>query len=230
MSGRETKRHWLDYVAAWVAACAAIGSLLGAGASWYQFKASRDQLQSMKFDQRPWISLEMQPEGPLVRDENNGLAYTFAYSLNNVGRSPAFNVMFTALMMPLADRKETGPASGGFSYPEPVAARRRTVAQTCQENDVARAQGMGEVLFPNAAQNRRWKAHSPGPARGWVPGFAVVACVEYQFSGDPTVHKTVRVFDLMPREYGKMIHLDASNGDTQELVFFPHPVEGFSAD
>ena len=230
MSERETKKHWLDYVAAWVALCAAIGSLLGAGASWYQFKASRDQLQSMKFDQRPWISLEMQPEGPLVRDENNGLAYTFGDSLNNVGRSPAFNVMFTATMMPLADPKERPPASGGFSYPEPVAALRRAIAQTCHENDVARAQRMGEVMFPNAVQNLRWKAHSPGPAKGFVPGFAVVACVEYQFSGDPAVHETVRVFDLAPREYGKMIHLDASSGDPPELVFFPHPVEGFSAD
>jgi hypothetical protein len=93
MSERETKKHWLDYVAAWVALCAAIGSLLGAGASWYQFKASRDQLQSMKFDQRPWISLEMQPEGPLVRDENNGLAYTFGYSLSRTSRNQTGNTM-----------------------------------------------------------------------------------------------------------------------------------------
>ena len=126
--------------------------------------------------------------------------------------------------------KTRPPASGGFSYPEPVAALRRAIAQTCHENDVARAQRMGEVMFPNAVQNLRWKAHSPGPAKGFVPGFAVVACVEYQFSGDPAVHETVRVFDLAPREYGKMIHLDASSGDPPELVFFPHPVEGFSAD
>lgn len=230
MSGRETNKHWLDYVAAWVALCAAIGSLLGAGASWYQFRASRDQLQSMKFDQRPWVSLEMEPEGPFVHDESNGLAYTFRYSLNNVGRSPAFNVMFTATMMPLADPKETPPVSGGFSYPEPLEALRRAIAQTCQENDVARAQGMGEVMFPNAAQNLRGKAHSPGLAKGFVPGFVVVACVAYQFSGDPTVHKTVRVFNLEPREYGKMIHLDSSNGDSPELVFSPQLVEGFSAD
>jgi len=73
----------------------------------------------------------MQLEGPLVRGESNGLAYTCAYSLNNVGRSPAFKVMFTVAMMPLADPKATGPASDSFSYPEPVAALRRTIAQTC---------------------------------------------------------------------------------------------------
>jgi hypothetical protein len=230
MSERETKKHWLDYVAAWVALFAAIGSVFGAGASWYQFKASREQLQAMKFDQRPWISLEMQPEGPLVRDENNGMAYTFGYRLNNVGRSPAFNVMFTATMMPLANPQERPPAFGGFSYPEPNEALRRTVAQACQADAFARAQGMGEVMFPTAVQNLRWKAHSQGPAKGFVPGFAIVACVEYQFSGDPTVHKTVRVFDLEPREHGKMIHLNAFDGALQELVFFPHPIEGFSAD
>jgi len=230
MSEREAKKHWLDYVAAWVALCAAIGSLLGAGASWYQFKASRDQLQSMKFDQRPWISLEMQPEGPLARDENNGLAYTFGYSLSNVGRSPAFNVMFTATMMPLADPIEGPPTSGGFSYPEPVAALQRAIAQVCNANTDARAQGMGEVMFPGAAQNLRWKAHSTGADKGFVPGFAVVACVEYQFSGDPAVHKTVRVFDLVPRGYGKMIRLSASSGDPTELVFIRHQIAGFSAD
>jgi len=53
---------------------------------------------------------------------------------------------------------------------------------------------------------------------------------KYQFSGDPALHKPVCVFDLAPHEYGKMIHLDASNGYPQELVFFPPPVEGFSAD
>lgn len=230
MSGSETSRHWLDYVAVWVALFAAIGSLLGAGASWYQFKASREQLLSMKFDQRPWISLDMQPEGPLVRDENNGMAYTFGYSLNNVGRSPAFNVIFTATMTPLADPMGTPPPASGFSYPEPVAAIRRATANTCQTNDDARAQGIGEVMFPGAVRNLRWKAHSPRPAKGFVPGFAVVACVSYQFSGDRVVHKTVRVFDLEPREYGRMIHLDASGGDPIEVVFVPQQVEGFSAD
>lgn len=230
MSETEPRRHWLDYVGVWVALFAAVGSLLGAGASWYQFKASREQLQSMKFDQRPWVSLDMQSEGPLVRDENNGMAYTFAYSVNNVGHSPAFNVMFTATMIRLADPVERPAPASGYSYLEPTAALRGAVTQTCHENDVARAQGMGEVLFPNVVRNLRWKAHSPGPARGYVPGFAVVACVSYQFSGDPTVHKTVRVFDLLPQAYGKMIDLDVSGGDPIEVAFIQQPVEGFSAD
>lgn len=57
-----------------------------------------------------------------------------------------------------------------------------------------------------------------------------MACVAYQFSGDPAVHKTERVFDLKPREYGKRIHLDSSNGDPPKLVFSPQLVDGFSAD
>ena len=229
MSGAKTNKHWLDYVAVWVSCFAAIGALFGAGASWYQFKSSREQLQSMKFDQRPWISLEMQSAGPLDRDDK-GWMYTFAYNLNNVGRSPAFNVMFTANMIPLAEPIDTPPASGAFSFPEPTVAIRRAVKETCDANSDARAQGMGEILFPNAIQNLRLKAHSQSPTTGFIPGFAVVACVTYQFSGDSTIHRTVRVFDLERRDYGQMIHEDDYGVVPQDLVFVPHMVEGFSAD
>jgi len=229
MSGRETKKHWLDYVTVWVALFAAIGSLGGAGASWYQFQASREQLQSMKFDQRPWISLAMQPEGPLDRDDK-GWAYTFGYNLDNLGRSPAFNVIFTAKMIPLAEPIDTLPASGGFSFPEPTAAIRRAVEETCDANKDARSQGMGDILFPNAVKNLRWKALSQIPTTGFIPGLAVVACVTYQFSGDNALHKTVRVFDLERRGYGQMIHVEADGIVPQDLVFVPHMVEGFSAD
>ena len=230
MAEVDVKKHWLDYLAAWVAVFAAVGSRFGATASWYQFRASKDQLQSMRFDQRPWISLEMSPEGPLVRDESDGFAYTFGYSLSNVGRSPASKVMFTATLLPLADPQESPPVKGGFSYPDPSTALRRARVETCKANEEARVAGMGSVIFPNSTQNLRWKAHSPKLKRGFVPGFAVVACVEYQISGDTEIHRTVRVFELTAREYGKMIDLGTSDSGPTKLVFFPHPVEGFFAD
>lgn len=222
-------KSWLDYVAVWVALFAAIGSLLGAAASWYQFKASRDQLLAMKFDQRPWISLDLTPSGPLDRDVN-GWGYTLGYTMVNVGRSPAFNVNFTANMIPLADAVDVPPAGNGFAFPEPTAAIRRKVDEMCAAGNDARSQGMGEIIFPSVSVTRRWRATSPTPEGGYVPGFAVVACLTYQFSGDTSVHRTVRVFDLTRVQYGEMIHLAVENDAPQQLTFFPHPIEGFTAD
>ena len=73
-------------------------------------EAALKQIDLMKTDQRPWISLDMLPEGPLVRDVN-GWNFIVRYTLNNAGKSPAFNVDFIAVMVPLAEVQPNRTAS-----------------------------------------------------------------------------------------------------------------------
>ncbi|WGS49822.1 hypothetical protein LFL96_19060 [Paraburkholderia sp. D15] len=183
----------------------------------------------MKFDQRPWVSLDLKPQGPFEKDDS-GWVYTFAYDLSNVGRSPAFNVVFSSMMIPMAPPFDAPPPSSGYSYPDPSAAVRRAIKDTCQQNEALRARGVGDILFPNSQQNLHWKAHSQVSTKGYLPALAVVACVSYQFSGDPAVHETVRVFDLERRDYGQTIHVDDFGILPQDLVFFPYLIDGFSAN
>jgi hypothetical protein len=97
-----------------------------------QLRVMRGQLDEMQTEQRPWISLEMQAEGPLVYDAN-GWNFVVKYSLNNVGKSPAISVDFLANMMPLAEVQPTPPTRMDIPMrprPKPSSPRLKQLAES----------------------------------------------------------------------------------------------------
>ncbi|QBR71584.1 hypothetical protein CU048_10170 [Beijerinckiaceae bacterium] len=194
-----------------------------------QTKISARQLTMVEAEQRPWISLDMQPEGPLTRD-SNGWNFIVKYTINNVGKSPAFNVNFLATMIPIGDPQPTPPEPWGFSHAMPTKAVETAVETTCRDFEQGRVVGLGEIMFPSVPQNRRWKPHSNPIGPGFIPGFVIIACATYKFVGDPITHRTVRIFDLERRAYGQMIDLGAETTATDDLSFFPHTENGSRAD
>ncbi|WP_434715532.1 hypothetical protein [Paraburkholderia sp. A3RO-2L] len=222
------EKHLLDYVAVWVAAFAAAVSAFSALASWYQLQASRDQLAAMKLDQRAWVAVDLSPVGPLDYGEQ-GWSYTFGYKLSNVGKSPASNVSFLAKMIPLAPPFEHDPGPNGFAFHEPVAKVHSTIEDVCRTSESLARQDGGEVTFPGAEKAGRWRVADRSPGDAYLAGFVIVACVTYKSAGDPSLHRSIRVFELEAHNYGKTIHRDLGIV-SQALDFSPYQIDGAKAD
>lgn len=173
------------------------------GVGWLQYSVYTRQANIMAADQRPWISLDMQPEGPLARDVN-GWNFNVTYTLNNVGRSPAFNVSFVAGIMPLGTRQPDPPPTNGFSYGIPTREIDAEVERVCDASTAF--PDSGEIMFSNVPQTKRWKPHgSLKDDAGYIPGFVIVGCATYKFVDDQRPHRTIRIFELTQSAYGKMI-------------------------
>lgn len=217
-------RDWLTATSGW-AQLIAVG--LAAYYAFGQLTVMRGQLEATEADQRPWISLDMQAEGPLIRD-SSGWNFNVKYTLNNVGKSPAFGVDFIAIMVPLGVAQPNPPPPQGFSYGMPTKVVDAAVETACEEQ--LRLPGYGEIMFPGVPQNKRWKPHSDPVGAGFIPGFAIIGCATYKFVDDTVIHRTVRIFDLEKLAYGQMVDLATEKTATDDLAFFPHPENGSRAN
>jgi hypothetical protein len=91
-----------------------------------------------------------------------------------------------------------------------------------------------ENLFPN--DDRTGKLFRVGAplGTGYVRDFIVIGCAAYKLpyqpsSGDPR-RRSVYVYDLAKREYGKLIDLRGENIPAADLVLTPHPEHGTYAN
>lgn len=194
-----------------------------------QAKISQRQTKLMESEQRPWVSLDMQPEGPLTRDIN-GWNFIVKYALNNVGRSPAVDVSFVAKMIPWGDPQPKPPDPPGFATGIPTKSVDALVETVCGDFLQGKTVGWGEIMFPNVPQNKRWKANTDRPiGPGFIPGFIIVGCATYRFVDDPVVHRTVRIFDLERRAYGQMIDLGPETTPMDDLYLYIHGENGSRA-
>ncbi|MPW17855.1 hypothetical protein GCT13_13130 [Paraburkholderia sp. CNPSo 3157] len=223
------RKHLLDYVTVLVAVFAAAVSAFSALATWYQYRASRDQLAAMKSDQRAWISLDLEESGPLDHG-SQGWTYVFNYKLTNVGRSPASGLTLTAEMIPLAPPFTKDPGTQGFSYPEPIARIHDATEEMCEASLRDARTGFADGLFPNGEKRGKWRVRDNSPGDAYLAGFAVVACVTYKNAGDPEVHRTARVFTLENHDVAKPIHIGDDGIVFQGFDFAPYPLDGWIAD
>jgi hypothetical protein len=204
-----------------------------------QTEISQRQIKLMEADQRPWISLDMQPEGPLTRDSDGGWNFIVRYTITNVGKSPAFRVNLLATMIPMGDLQPNPPPPNGFAFDLPTKAVDAEVETTCGffdgetsfiPNSRPTMAGVREIIFPNVPQNRRWRPHSKPVGPGFIPGFIIMGCATYKFAGDHIPHRTVRIFDLERRAYGQMIDVRTETTTTNDLALIPYPENGSRAD
>lgn len=225
---RESK-GWLERPLAIVTIAAAIATALSSVSSWFQLSASRQQLAAMKFDQRPWISLKLSPGGPISHDEY-GWVYPFNYKIENVGKSPALHVNFFAKLVPLAQPFDRDPGRHGWIL-KPSEPSDETVKQVCSGASSAVNDGFGNVLFPNEQEGNSTVVRSDVKVSGYYPGFVVVACATYSFSGESASHETMRAYELTAHAFAQStIHLDPPDQVAEDVVFTPLPIHGSIAD
>lgn len=97
-----------------------------------QLSVMQDQLKIMEADQRPWISLEMQIDGPLTHNVI-GWQLLIKYNLKNIGKSPADDVDFLAVIIP-ADPPRPNNDGSPKAWATPTAAIDTAVDNACKKN------------------------------------------------------------------------------------------------
>lgn len=192
-------------------------------------EAALRQVKLMEADQRPWISLEMKFRESLTSD-SDGSHVLVNYTLNNVGKSPAFNLDFMAAMIPMGDIQPTPPGPPGYSFSLPPSIVDEAVEKLCEQQQFFGTRKWGQIMFPNNPREGKWRVHGSNSAPGFIPGFIVIGCASYKIANDPTVHHTIRIYELRMGPYGQMIDLSRSAIPNAELAFFPHPENGSRAN
>ena len=109
--------------------------LLSFGVSLLQWQAIRGQLDAMQADQRPWIKIHRVIKGEAMDLSSPIAIFPVRFTIENVGRSPAFNVQFDVRMQPYADNVEQNANA---------LCSQLKMMSTQNEN-------LGQVLFPNTS-------------------------------------------------------------------------------
>jgi hypothetical protein len=191
-----------------------------------QLSVMQGQLDVMRADQRPWISLNMQADGPLVHDER-GWHFIVKYNVTSVGKSPAANVDFVATMIPWGPPLDVRPEAGApLMFPMPDADVRAATETACNAmaGFGAPPRDFGQIMFPGEQDGKRFSANPHGniPQRGFINTFLVIGCATYRFLGDPTVHRTVKILEVSKNGYGTLIDLSGENVPLEDLWSFPY--------
>ncbi|WP_429344737.1 hypothetical protein [Paraburkholderia sp. GAS42] len=202
----------------------AVTGVIGAIIFNNQLSVMQGQLNVMRADQRPWISLSMQADGPLVHDAT-GWSFLVKYSVANVGKSPAANVDFVATMIPWGPPQPNSDGSP-TTFPDATADIHAATENICNAMEgFGGAAGYGQILFPGEQQGQQFRVHPNGTiaGTGFVRDFIVIGCATYKFLGDPVTHRTVRIIDVSKSAYGQLIHLGGETIPLEGLAPIPHP-------
>jgi hypothetical protein len=107
-----------------------------------QLTAMQGQLDAMAFSERPWLSLDVRPSGPLLHNDKGwsfGISWylPLSYRVKNLGKTPATDVAFFAHIVPVV----TG--EGGIFIP-------RELDRACTFWEKMQQAGIGitELVFP----------------------------------------------------------------------------------
>ncbi len=189
-----------------------------------QLSVMQGQLDVMRTEQRPWISLSMQVDGPLVHD-GNGWNLLIKYGAVNVGKSPAFDVDFLATMIPWGPPQPRNDGSP-TTFPDVAADVHAATEKICNAMETFRASGSsGRILFPTEEQGQQFRVHPSGPinGEGFIRDFIVIGCATYRFPNDPETHRTVRIIDVSKSAYGELINLGGETIPLEGLSPVLHP-------
>ena len=112
-SNERMMARWTRNVGLFTLAAGFIG-VITAGIFKWQLDAMQGQLQIMRMDQRPWVSLGVDIAGPLAHasvDGEYGIRWhiPLKYRVENVGKTPALHVSFFAHILPtVSETKKMG--------------------------------------------------------------------------------------------------------------------------
>lgn len=202
----------------------AITGVIGAIIFNNQLSVMQGQLDVMRAEQRPWISLSMQADGPLAHD-GNGWNFLIKYDVTNVGKSPAIDVDFLATMIPWGPPQPRNDGTPTM-FPDVTADVHAATESICNAMETSRAAGTaGQTLFPSEQQAQQFRVHPNGPinGEGFIRNFIVIGCATYKFPNDSVTHRTIRIIDVSKSAYGQLINLRGETIPLDGLSPILHP-------
>jgi hypothetical protein len=227
--GYKKPENVLSIAAVFLTAIAVVASIVAAIFAGRAYETARGQqnimqgqLTEMQSEDRPWISIEMKPSGDL-RHDASGWHFIIKYVLNNVGKSPAVDADFMAIMIPWQNPQPILPPSFGFSAGFPTTSVENATSSVCGDQAELHE---GRIIFPENSQTGQWQVDSSPGQAGFIPGFIIIGCATYKISGDPNIHETVETFELSESAYGKMVDISRNKIPFSELAFFPYSERG----
>jgi hypothetical protein len=190
-------------------------------------------------DQRPWISLDVQPVGSLAYDALGWDAGTrwhipLKYTLKQIGKTPATNVSVFGEIIPYTtlhfsqfkDGKPIFPPVAGVDLTKEF----ETVCSFPEKMDDAKM-GFGTVLFPNDPYSSigymngdptKFQA-AKGENTGYVHQFLVIACVTYRSTLDNSHYRTAKSYILFKNSGNQLIDLEGETIPLSNLGFAVTP-------
>ena len=142
---------------------------------------------------RPWLSVDIVPNGPLTFENNNVNVQT-RFVVRNTGRSAATAATINATMI--------APKLGGDVYKEVIAKQTEMCSRTA-------ADIMPRTVFPGDGYAADWgfsigrdEVKKNGIEGTPIIALFIIGCVNYRFSDQPTVYQTgfVREVHVFKRE------------------------------
>lgn len=189
----------------------------------------RGQLDAMEADRRPWISLDMQADGPLIHDAL-GWRLIINYTLKNIGKSPADDVDFLAFMIPW-DKPRPNNDGSAKELDTPTSSIKSFTSDACKESDTFKAIDLGQIMFPDESWKKQWMVNDAHTiiGTGFSAHFIIIGCVTYKFLNDSVEHRTVKLFGVGKKDY-KLIDITGESIPIDNLQFFPFPDHGSYAN
>jgi hypothetical protein len=202
---------------------------------YWQYSAIKGQLDEMRDEQRPWVSVDPKDglgiSQPLTFKDAMGVGFRVAYKLRNTGKSPALHVRFQAkiVFLPMKESSVIEISRSQDRFCEPI----RNIADEFYDNIVFPGDEIGGDWPLGASQsdvNASLKTRDSGPFRhpGFVTPYAII-CIDYQLSPKTSNHFQTRYAFLLgiPQSNGTIIG-DLKPEGTQpdvRLVFFSQSAE-----
>jgi hypothetical protein len=170
-----------------------------------QLKVMQRQVTIQELDERPWLALQIIPNGDL-QFTRDGIPYLPVHvTIKNVGRTPAIDIGYSISLAPA-----TGEIFDIGAFKE----KERCISESkMAENVQADAPGIRQILlptdtieedrsapiqrqdYPTANYNR--PKSPPNPGTFYVFSASLVGCVHYKFVGGDTLHGTGKEYELM---------------------------------
>lgn len=185
------KREWpwklAEVLGLWLAALVGLCAIIiGNNDASQQRVVMQGQLDAMKADQRPWVSLAsvdgIAISEPLTFSADRSAKMRLVYRLRNGGKSPALHVRFNAkiVMLPHIDSYTTEIATAQADFCDPM----RSVANEFDDDvifpgdqpsrDYPLSLSAGDVEIALKRKETGFFAH-----KGYV-SLSVIACIDYQ--------------------------------------------------
>ena len=201
-------------------------------------KLTRDMLVATN---RPWISVRVELESPLKFSPPNGWQITVAYTLSNVGHSPAASTDVVANMIPFVMTTWPVDSLNGRNVadmPTLGTTTREELDKLCtQVMEMSRARaGFGRTIFPGDELKGTHTIHGHPPlfekAMELEPAYSgqfhLIFCVGYGSTFDDTPHVTAKAFTIFKRnvrgvDENPKIRLDGQTLLLNQLEFAPVP-------
>lgn len=226
-SNERMMARWTRNVGLFTLAAGFIG-VITAGIFKWQLDAMQGQLQIMRMDQRPWVSLGVDIAGPLAHDSVDGeygirWHIPLKYRVENVGKTPALHVSFFAHILPTVSETK----KMGFG---------RELDELCRFTENVKAIGFewGEMLFPQEKWQERFfivqgEEHLFTEAKKVVKQypnldfgqFLIATCVTYDDTfSDTEPYRTAKDF-LLGKKNRDKISFEGETVALQDLALSP---------